>query len=997
MSHRLSPAAIICSGYLFLVLAGLGSFVLRVSAQPAQTVRPTPSPGPAAKEKPKEVPLVDRLHSPYEAERPLAEKLRSPRETLKTLYFAVILYDLFPEMIADAVACLDLDAVQPRPALEDATMLALDLENTLDCLALPLSSVPDQAAGDSVVLHDAGGFRLALQRGPDDGWRFDARTLRGLPAMRRAERERRQQRAATLTSLREGFTDPRATMRQFLTDVANGDFYAAARALDLSSLGTEQRRQQGPALAQQLAFVVQRRRFVFRQEVPDRPDGPPYTWHADRHGRIALDRVRQADGKEAWLFTRLTVRNTPQMYAAVEATAPDPRYVRLGLIVPGLQASTTPRAKKRPEDVPAHLGSPRALLQGFFRTMDAAEAYDARLADALEYLDLDSVPLADRPSLGTKLAAKLETVLRKIPMDLSAVPDDWNAPPQILGEAQGSRVEILRQRDGCWCFSASTVARIPEMFDKLAGKTRSEQGRGSNLDSARDLVMTFQDTAGRRDFQLAARCLDLSEINVSARAVLGPLLAFKFKYVLDRLGRIYVQEIPDNPEGPRYVLYRGELGRVVLDRKDHDPDKGIWQFTAETVHLIEPMFRAVFGKPLDESQQDGVGVLAAPYFWETPGIWLRLELPHWLQARLGPLDLYQWLGFPLAALASWLGTRVTLAGVSRLVAWLLRRSGSALSVGFVAATFKPLMWLAAAWIFFFLLAGLDLPVTVANSWFAGEKFLLAALFGWLGLRLIDLSMGIYTNTESLRSHRNLSDLVVPVSMRLGKTVVLLVVTTYVIYQIGQIDLLARFLTGLGVAGLAASLAAQDAMKSFFGTLLLIGERAFKIGDRILVGGTEGVVEQVGFRSTRLRTAEDSLLTIPNAIIAAAPIDNMGARSHHRFSSTIVMSPETPFERLQEFRGRLRTWLEEHPLVLRNKLDVHIHQITSQGVELSLSLFLATGTPPEEIRFREAVNGEILHQAAELGVDLAPRNLWLLPERASERTAADSAERPPRAA
>jgi MscS family membrane protein len=63
------------------------------------------------------------------------------------------------------------------------------------------------------------------------------------------------------------------------------------------------------------------------------------------------------------------------------------------------------------------------------------------------------------------------------------------------------------------------------------------------------------------------------------------------------------------------------------------------------------------------------------------------------------------------------------------------------------------------------------------------------------------------------------------------------------------------LTGLGIAGLAASLAAQDAMKSYFGTLLLIGERTFKIGDRIIVNGAEGIVEQVGFRSTRLRTAD----------------------------------------------------------------------------------------------------------------------------------------------
>ena len=115
-------------------------------------------------------------------------------------------------------------------------------------------------------------------------------------------------------------------------------------------------------------------------------------------------------------------------------------------------------------------------------------------------------------------------------------------------------------------------------------------------------------------------------------------------------------------------------------------------------------------------------------------------------------------------------------------------------------------------------------------------------------------MAIYMNSELLRPHRSLSDMVVPVSMRLLKGALLWWHgLRHLPDRPGR--LLGRFLTGLGVAGLAASLAAQDALKSFFSTLLLIGERSFKIGDRIVVGNQEGVVEQVGFRSTRLRTAE----------------------------------------------------------------------------------------------------------------------------------------------
>ncbi len=611
------------------------------------------------------------------------------------------------------------------------------------------------------------------------------------------------------------------------------------------------------------------------------------------------------------------------------------------------------------------------MLQGFFRTLDGADVNDARLADALEYLDLDSVPVADRAALGAKLAVKLEAVLRKLPIDLQSLPDDWNASPQVLGEAQGVRVEILRLHDGCWCFSEATVARIPEMFDKLPGKTRAEHGRGAHLDSPRDTMMTFQAAVRRGDFTEGARCLNLTEVPVSAQDELGPVLAFKLQYVLDRIGRIYVQEIPDNAEGPRYVLYRGELGRVVLDRNAEKPNKGEWQFTPETVKNAETMFLAVAGTPPEETPDDNAEMLAVPRFWETPGVWLRLRMHPWLQSRLGPLDLYQWLGLILAILASWAGARVTMLGVAHFVAWVLRRFGSALSEKFVASTLRPLTVLTAIWTLFLLMAWLDLHIAVASPVFAAEKFILSGLLGWLGLRLMDLSLGIYNNAELLRPHRSLGDMIVPVSMRLGKGAVLLVVAIYMIYQVGEFDLLGRFLTGLGVAGLAASLAAQDAMKSYFGTLLLIGERAFKIGDRISVGGKEGVVEQVGFRSTRLRNTENSLITVPNAVIAASSIDNMGVRTTRGYSTTVVMSAQASLSRLQEFRDGLRRWLGEQQAVVPDKVDVHLHQVTDKGVELSVSLSLLSASSAEETRFREAITCEILRLAESLKVDIAP--------------------------
>src|SRR5271165_5888164 len=148
MHKYLSPVAKV-SLRAVVLLAGVGVFVVPAGAQ---TAKPA---APVVKQRPKEIPLAQRVRSPLEPDRPIQDKLRSPRETLKTLYFAVITYDLFPAMIDDAVACLDLDAMQPRPAPEDAALLALDLEYVLQSLALPLAGVPDQAAGERAVLYDA--------------------------------------------------------------------------------------------------------------------------------------------------------------------------------------------------------------------------------------------------------------------------------------------------------------------------------------------------------------------------------------------------------------------------------------------------------------------------------------------------------------------------------------------------------------------------------------------------------------------------------------------------------------------------------------------------------------------------------------------------------------------------------------------------------------------------------------------------------------------------
>src|SRR5204862_2768458 len=121
---------------------------------------------------------------------------------------------------------------------------------------------------------------------------------------------------------------------------------------------------------------------------------------------------------------------------------------------------------------------------------------------------------------------------------------------------------IVRQADGCWRFSGETVAQLPAMYAALGGRDKTEDERLHGLANPRQALLTFFMAIDENDDEHAARCLELSEFPTSARADVGPVLAFKLKYILDRVARIYMAEIPTDSDGPQVVLYRGPLGRL---------------------------------------------------------------------------------------------------------------------------------------------------------------------------------------------------------------------------------------------------------------------------------------------------------------------------------------------------------------------------------------------------------------------------------------------------
>ncbi|MBY0527788.1 MAG: mechanosensitive ion channel family protein [Gemmataceae bacterium] len=904
-------------------------------------------------------------------DRSLAQKLGSPRQTMETLCFAMDAYDVHKELIEEAVSCLDIDA-KDGYSQETRALLASELYKILDDLSFPFESIPGGADGDPVTFYEDKDLRIVLTRGSDNLWRFDKTTVRNIMKMRQAISARVRQRNQARAQLREGLEDPTATMTVFLKHAAAGDYESSASALDLSSLKREDRPTLGPILAWKLACIIQRRGYVFGPSVPVEPDGPPYTWSLDTGGRIVVERVRQPGGRDTWLFSTSTVQSIDALWERDKVRLVDPRYLVLKSVVPAPPdnlKSDTAVPSTAPASVPPDFSSPRRMVRAFFRLMDEAEYEDGKLTEASGFIDLAHVPLGDVNSTGPKLATMLEAVFRKLRPDLSQLSDKWSAPTQIMTGPGNLRIEVVRQSDGCWRFSGDTAARLPGMYESISGQDKASNERTQGLGTPRETLVTFFRTVNTGDMLRASHCLDLTDLPISARDNLGPILAFKLKSVLDRTGRIYLQEIPNDPDGARLTLYRGPLGRIVLAKRDDDATKA-WRFTAGTVRHIETMFERAIDTPINPTLVGASHIRVEPDLWKEPGIWVRVHMPPALRRPALGLQVYQWLGLVLvlvlSAFVGWLATRAMQPILGRLFPRVDGLPGPDLGCRGIGS----LGLLVFLLTLYYLSEWVDLPSALAAQFFSVEKLVNTVALVWAGWQMTDLIRLYRERKKEGKTERGLGDLVVPFMTRIVKLVIFLVGTTYLVYEFGQGDSLKQFLAGLGIAGLAVSLAAQDSLKNLFATMLLIGDRSFRVGDRLIIGDKEGVVEQLGFRSTKLRTNEDSLITLPNSVLAQGVIDNLGLRKLRRVRTTFVVPSDTPLDRVSELCTGLREYVSARPGGDPKRAEVTVTGIREGGVGLEVVAFCDAQDADAEKRCREEVTYEIVRRARSLEVKLS---------------------------
>ncbi|HLR71363.1 MAG TPA: mechanosensitive ion channel family protein [Pseudogracilibacillus sp.] len=184
------------------------------------------------------------------------------------------------------------------------------------------------------------------------------------------------------------------------------------------------------------------------------------------------------------------------------------------------------------------------------------------------------------------------------------------------------------------------------------------------------------------------------------------------------------------------------------------------------------------------------------------------------------------------------------------------------------------------------------------------------------------------------------------------------------YEIGG------FIAGIGLGGLAFSLAAQDALSNLFGGIVIITEKPFTIDDWIMTPSVEGIVEDISFRSTKVRTFAQALVTVPNATLSNEPITNWSKMGKRQITFNLRLTYDTPKEKIENVVREIKDLLKDHPGIHQETIFVNVDQYEEYGLDIFLYFFTNTTAWGEYLEIREEINLKILDIIEQAGVEIA---------------------------
>ena len=189
------------------------------------------------------------------------------------------------------------------------------------------------------------------------------------------------------------------------------------------------------------------------------------------------------------------------------------------------------------------------------------------------------------------------------------------------------------------------------------------------------------------------------------------------------------------------------------------------------------------------------------------------------------------------------------------------------------------------------------------------RVLYAMALGYAIYRLVDI-VDHYLLSWAGKTPNKIDDMLVPLVRKSLRVTIVVIIALFIVESLYK-GKMTTLLASLGVGGLAVALAAQDTIKNFFGSVMILMDKPFQVGDRVVIGEHDGPVEEVGFRTTKVRTLDGHLVTIPNSTVVNEMVRNIGRRPYIRRLANITITYDTPPEKVRRAVEIIQEVLDNH--------------------------------------------------------------------------------------
>ncbi len=448
-------------------------------------------------------------------------------------------------------------------------------------------------------------------------------------------------------------------------------------------------------------------------------------------------------------------------------------------------------------------------------------------------------------------------------------------------------------------------------------------------------VLGFLKAATAGDYSIAAQYLQMSAVRRQSE---GEQTATKLKFVLDNafVGNYSRFNQPEGIPQEGVALGHQKLGTMSAGDVEgdldlvrvSDPSAGkIWLISSDTLAKLPELYDQVKARQVES------------------------KLPNVLvKHQLAGMPLWQWaallLSIPMAAGLGWL----ILAAMEIPLRWWARKRGQ-MDVANWRSVSGPAWLLTGTLIHQVFVVYLRMPLLLRHYYFQITSTALILSAAWIVWRVVKWSLYRVRIRALARGHAGTGSLML-LGERILKAVIFVLGVLAVLGNLGFN--MSTALAGLGIGGLAIGFGAQKTIENLFGGVSVLGDEVFRVGDVCRFGDRTGVVEDIGLRSTRIRTEERTLLAIPNGTVATINLENLSRRDKILFKTNLSLRSETKADHLRFILTEVRRLLYSHPKVESSTVRVRLTDIAGAAPNVEVLAYILTQDFNEFAAVREDV-------------------------------------------